>query len=57
MPERAFLFLSFFVGSLLFAPLAPLFKLDFALYFFLIFGAPVVCTLTNAAGQFYESIL
>jgi hypothetical protein len=40
------------VRSLLFAPFAKLFELDFALNFFLILSAPVVDAFALGTGQF-----
>ena len=39
------------------APFAPLFKLYFTSYFFLIFATPVVYALASSTGELDESIL
>ncbi len=45
------------MGGLFAAPGTVLFELDFALYFALIFAAPVVDAFAGLAGKFYESVL
>lgn len=51
------LFLGFFVGGILFAPLAILFELDFALHLLPVLPAPVVDALAAPARQFDKMIL
>ena len=39
------------------APLAKLFELNFTIYFFLIFTAPIICAFADGAIQLYEFVL
>ena len=45
------------MGRALFAPIAKLLELDFALDFFLVLLAPVIYSFTGGAGEFYKSVL
>jgi hypothetical protein len=51
------LFAGFFVHGFCPAPFAVLFKLNFTLHQFFIFGAPVVYPLALLAGEFNQSLL